>query len=294
MPREESGFTHQDRLGLSLFAASLAHMVVILGLTFSMPAPSESRLNNLEITLVQGRSDQAPADAQLLAQANQDGGGDTDREDVAQSPLAVHELSERDDRLPVARPQTQTAVPPADTKEALLTQAQAAKKVRAIEAQRPPREARTEAPNPGLRPDLAQERAYLTAEISRAWQEYQKRPRRTFLNARTREHKYAAYMDAWRAKVERIGNLKYPPEAKRRKLHGRVMLDVAISANGSVESVSVRRSSGHRLLDDWALRSVELAAPYAPFPQEIRAETDILHITRTWRFNENNLTTHAQ
>jgi len=135
------------------------------------------------------------------------------------------------------------------------------------------------------RNDLIQ-RMWRHAEISRERQEYQQRPRRKFLNARTQEYKYAAYMDAWRNKVEYVGNLNYPEEAKRRSVRGNVMLDVAIKEDGSVEGVSILRSSGHKLIDDAAVRIVHLAAPFAAFPSDIRAEHDVLHITRTWKFND--------
>jgi protein TonB len=96
-------------------------------------------------------------------------------------------------------------------------------------------------------------------------------------------------MDAWRAKVEAIGNLNYPEEAKRRHLTGNLLLDVALNPDGTVNGISLRRSSGHKTLDDAAIRIVELAAPFAPFPPEVRADIDVLHITRTWKFNESGL-----
>ena len=132
--------------------------------------------------------------------------------------------------------------------------------------------------------DLDLERERLLAEITREHQTYQKRPRRKFLTARTREYKYAAYMDAWRAKVERIGNLNYPEEAKRRNLTGSLVLDVAIRPDGKLDGINIIRSSKHKALDDAAIRIVKLAAPYAPFPKKVRSEVDILHITRTWKF----------
>jgi protein TonB len=131
---------------------------------------------------------------------------------------------------------------------------------------------------------LTDQRAQLSAEISESWEQYQKRPRRTFISARTRAYKYAAYMDAWRAKVERIGNLNYPEEAKRRGLTGDLIMDVALNPDGSIDSITIKRSSGHAVLDDAAKRIVTLSAPFAPFPDDIRADTDILHINRTWQF----------
>jgi protein TonB len=91
-------------------------------------------------------------------------------------------------------------------------------------------------------------------------------------------------VDQWRQKIERIGNLNYPEEAKLRKLYGRLQLTVAIKADGTVERVDVNRSSGYKVLDDAARRIVFLASPFAKFPDEIHKDTDILEITRTWTF----------
>lgn len=114
------------------------------------------------------------------------------------------------------------------------------------------------------------------------------RRRRKAISAHTREYKYANYLEAWRRKVERMGNLNYPQEAKRRKMYGNLTLLVAIRADGSIEQVRVLHSSGFDLLDEAAIKIVELAAPFSPFPPDIRAETDVLDITRTWRFLSNN------
>ncbi len=130
--------------------------------------------------------------------------------------------------------------------------------------------------------------ASLSAEVNRSLNAYAKRPRRKWISASTRESKYAAYMEAWRAKVERIGNLNYPDEARRKRLSGALLMVVAIKTDGSVKDVSLRRSSGHKVLDDAARRIVLLAAPFARFPRSISKETDILYIQRTWRFSANN------
>ena len=130
--------------------------------------------------------------------------------------------------------------------------------------------------------------ASLSAEIRRKLEKKANRPRRKFISASTREYKYAAYMEAWRAKVERVGNLNYPEAARKQKLTGSLILDVALNADGSVNQITIRRSSGSKILDDAAIRIVELSSPFAQFPPHIREETDILHITRTWQFLNNN------
>jgi protein TonB len=124
----------------------------------------------------------------------------------------------------------------------------------------------------------------LTAELDRRNLSASRQERRKAVNASTQEYQYAAYLEAWRSKVEKIGNLNYPDEAKRRRLHGNLLMHVAVRADGSIERVRVVRSSGHKLLDDAAVRIVRLSAPFAPFPPEIRQQVDILDITRTWQF----------
>lgn len=288
------GFSPTDRLGLAVFGAALTHMVVILGVTFGVPKPGLDPSDKLEITLVQTRTERPPLSPQFLAQASQDGGGETERAEVARSPLPLREMGEKNNELAFLRPTPQTQI--VSLQENMLTQSEKTqKKLKPFDPQPEKKEARTEPENAGLleRAKIEQERSRLNAEISRFWQEYQKRPQRAFLNARTQEYKYALYMDAWRAKVERIGNLHYPEQAKRQRLSGHLLLDVAINADGTIHAVAVRRSSGHKLLDDAAVRIVELAAPFDPFPNTIRADTDILHITRTWKFNEVELHTEA-
>jgi protein TonB len=124
----------------------------------------------------------------------------------------------------------------------------------------------------------------LEAQIDKTLSMYEKMPRRKFIGARTQEYRYAQYVEDWRTKVERIGNLNYPEMARRQKIYGKLTLTVSIRSDGSVENVEVNRSSGQRILDASAVRIVKLAAPYAPFPPDIRKELDVLSITRTWMF----------
>lgn len=282
-------FTENDRMGVTFFGSFLLHMLIILGITFTLPKLKElDGLPTLEITLVQTRSKQTPDDADYLAQANQDGGGNHPKKGVARNPLPIKELGESSNIMPahqpLFRPEKETRKETAE----LLTQKKSRDKTSENESKQKTERAVPVEPNPGLinRQQPNTERARLNAEISRFWQEYQQLPRKKYINARTREYKYAAYMDAWRAKVERVGNLNYPDDARRRNLAGNLVLDVALKPDGSLHTVDVRRSSGHKLLDDAAIRIVTLAAPFSPFPKNIKEETDILHITRTWKFNQ--------
>ena len=101
-------------------------------------------------------------------------------------------------------------------------------------------------------------------------------------------------MDAWRTKVERVGNLNYPEQAKRQNLSGSLVLDVALKPDGGIESINVIRPSPHKILDEAAIRIVRLAAPYAPFPPELRADYDLVHITRTWKFHDATLSSELR
>ena len=285
-------FSATDRLGLALFTSILVHMVVILGVTFSAPRIRLPGSESLEITLVQTRSDKAPVNPQFLAQSSQDGGGTSESRDIARSPLPVQEMSDQNSRMPLAQPEPQRRVNSLSDLIALLTGEQARRAVATREPRPSMKEERITPERTGLpeRRVREAERARLNAEINRSFQEYQQMPRHKYLNARTQEYKYAAYMDAWRAKVERVGNLNYPEQAKRQGIAGSLVLDVAIKPDGSLQGVQVLRPSGQKVLDDAAVRIVELAAPYAPLPPDMRADIDILHITRTWKFQETGVT----
>ncbi|OYZ11259.1 MAG: energy transducer TonB, partial [Methylophilales bacterium 16-45-7] len=126
----------------------------------------------------------------------------------------------------------------------------------------------------------------LEALIAKQQDEYQKRPKRKFIGARTQEYKYAMYIEAWRQKVERVGNLNYPAAAKNQKLYGQLQMTVSIKSDGSLEEVKINRSSGHKILDQAAKKIVELSAPFSEFPADIKQDTDILSVTRTWTFTQ--------
>ena len=128
----------------------------------------------------------------------------------------------------------------------------------------------------------------LSAELNQQLNLGRRIDRQKFISSRTKEHKYAAYMESWRSKVEQVGNLNYPEVAKQKQLSGSLVLNVAINSDGSVAQISVVRSSGQKILDDAAVRIVSMAAPYEPFSDEILKEVDTIHITRTWQFLHNN------
>jgi len=273
------------RLQVSFVLSVLVHLVIIFGITFTMP--DLSRLNRsdqpLEVTLVNSKSPQRPARADALAQANLDGGGNSDTKVRAESPLPVPAEHKPTADLTLAQKRVEALEREA---KRLMTQAKKTPRAVAPPQPKPQPEVAKPAETPNAQEIMARslEIARLEARISKRWNAYQERPRRTFVGARTREFRFARYIEDWRLKIERIGELNYPQAARDQRLYGSLVVTVSIKADGTLEGVDINRSSGQRILDRAAIRIVQLAAPYAPFPPDIAKDTDILSITRTWQF----------
>jgi protein TonB len=237
---------------------------------------------SMEVILVHSKSDERPDQADYQAQVTQQGGGDVKEKVRPSSPFA--NTASRNEQGNAAQTRPLMAPAPQQTQDPrnVITADRARLKTRIN-----PAEPHPEVPDAVTAADLippSQEIAALAAEISQRVQTYAAEPRHKYITASTREYIAASYENAWRMKVERIGNLNYPDEARRANLSGALMLDVAINADGSLNDVKIVRSSGHRVLDEGAVRIVRLAAPYAPLPQALRKDTDVLHIIRTWLF----------
>jgi len=283
-----------ERFGLvasmqvAVVASAAFHLLVILGVGFQLPqAPKwDAPHNVLDVVLVNAKSARRPDKADALAQANLDGGGNTDQKLRASTPMPA--LQERDPSRELKAAESRVKQLEAEARE-LMTRMQSKAQVARIETQ-PAAGTRGEAEARDLM-DKSLEIARLEAQIRREMQAYQERPKRTFVGARAQEYRFAQYVDNWRLKIERVGNLNYPEEARARKIYGKLQLTVAIKADGEVESVEINRSSGHKILDQAAIRIVRLASPFERFPDNIRADTDILHITRTWTFTRSDQVT---
>lgn len=273
--------SQSDRLGLVLLVSITLHLLAVFGVTFKAPEMKKSSAaTSLEVVLVNSKSSSRPVKADALAQANLDGGGNTDAERRAKSPLPV--LERRQQESEAAQKQQQVSQLERQAK-LLMTQVKSTQHVEPVSAKLKPSEAPTEKSGSELAM-RSLEAARLEAQISRDWDDLQKRPKRNYVGARTQEYRFARYAEDWRIKVEKVGNLNYPEEAKRQKIYGSLQLTVIIKADGSLISVEVTKPSGHKVLDEAATRIVRLAAPYAPFPEDIRKDTDELGIVRTWTF----------
>lgn len=269
-----SAIRPDDRLGMTLFLATVAHGIVILGVGFGWEAPAEtSDRPMMEVTIAQQEAPETPEDYDFLAAIDQDGGGIAEDPQVpdpaAGVPMPpVTELEELD--AGGEQPAEPTEEPP-------LTTEQAERTVPDHEEAAAPEASAPDMPH-SRSPEAAE-----AAEIERRLRQ-PREPSKRFISARTRAHEAAEYMEEWVRKVEAVGNLNYPDEARERGLSGRLVLEVTLLPDGEVEEVRVVSGSPHRLLDEAAVRTVELATPFPSVPEEVLDGQERLVITRTWAF----------
>jgi len=275
----------QDRVLGAAIGLSLALHAVLLSVHFKFPDSLRWKPQDapLEVVLVNARTKQRPVKADVLAQSNLDRGGTVDERRRARTPLPVTEPRAPGKDLAEARRRQQVLEA---KQQELLAQARAAQtQVAPAAPQQPGAEASVAQPSGRDLADLALAAMRLQAQIDRQIEEYQKRPRKKFIGANATEYRLAQYEEDFRAKIERIGTLNYPAEA-RGKHYGSLRLTVTIRPDGSVESIELDRSSGLKVLDAAAFKIVRMATPFAAFPANIRRDTDLVVITRTWIFDK--------
>ncbi len=297
-------------LGVAIVISLIVH-AVILTIHFE---PEIKKLVNklpaLDVVLVNAKTKKVPEKAELLAQANLDRGGNTDADrqmktalpapnqkttEVKLRPSADAHSAAKAAKLKAQEAREQKRVDTLEKQaQELLTQLNATKKVES----NPTQDAASADPEQGDQKAVAKslnradliaasiEIDRLEAQIAKQQDEYQKRPKRRFIGARTKEASDAMYLEAWRQKVERIGNMNYPEAARNQKIYGQLRMTVSIKSDGSIEKIEIDKSSGSKVLDEAAKNIVNLAAPYAKFTEEMKRNTDILGITRTWTFTQ--------
>ncbi len=296
---------------------SLAIHAAILSIHFEPELKKfTDNLPILDVMLVNAKTHTKPDKADTFAQANLDRGGNTDnnrkmktalpslkqqKTEFTVQPMAeaksgakaaqqTSEVTQEQNRVAMLEKEAQELM--TQMKSSTKMDSQAVQKAVAKESD----SGSQESPNKELKlhdmTAAALEMDRLEALIAKHSDDYQKRPKRKFIGARTKEYRYALYVDAWRQKVEKIGNLNYPEAAKDLKLYGQLQMTVSIKADGSIEKIELNKSSGHKVLDEAAKHMVEMGAPYARFPDDVHKEIDVLSISRTWTFTkEENLAT---
>jgi len=294
---------------------SVAAHAVLLAIEFEPELKDViKRLPSLEVVLINAKTQQAPDNPELIAQANLDRGGNTDDNRQMKTVLPAQHRQKSD----ITLQEKKEAVTTAQSVKLKANKEQEEKRVAQLEKQSEALLTQLKSDNKvafnrakqsvvsALEPDSVQENVSsrqlnrdellaasleidrLEAQIAKQQEAYQKRPKRRFLGARAKTAEDALYLEAWRQKVERIGNMNYPIAASAQKLYGTLRLTVSIRADGSVEDITIDKSSGSNLLDEAAINIVNLAAPYAKFSDEMKKTTDILGITRTWTFTNDD------
>ncbi len=283
--------THTDRLGFTVFLALVFHTVLILGVGFA-PEDPQSSARSLDVTLATQRSEEAPEDADFVAEADQAGSGT--EEEVAEltttEPPQVAESELRETEPLPEEPAQPEPEPQSEQDEVVTTEEEGDHEVPQEQTEAPPEEELEQDEERSLM-DRSREIASLEARLSDQRNHYTQRPRVSRVNSvSAMESGNAAYVRQWQEHIERVGNLNYPEEARRRGLHGEVRMMVAINSDGSIREIEVRQSSGHTVLDDAAKRIVRQASPYEAFTEQMKEEQDVLEIIRTWSFQPRGLT----
>jgi protein TonB len=284
----EPGVGSGDRLSFTLFLAVALHAALILGVTFTFVTNKPST-HTMEVTLAQQRSKNRPDKADFLAQFNQVGSGTLEEKALMTSPTQARfqdtEIRETSEDLPrYSTPKTER-----QEQTVITTIAKSSNQVSNDNPLTQPTTQPSEFENEMTLRTRALEIASLEARLDQQRQIYAKRPRiKRLTSLSTASSADAYYLNSWRRKIETIGNLNYPAEARRDKLYGSLRLMVAILPDGTLKEIELLESSGHKVLDDAALRIVRLGAPYAPFSDELRQTTDVLEIIRTWQFRKNS------
>jgi len=274
-----------ERITATLALSMIGFGVLILGVAFTQEDAAPV-VPTLDVILTQTTTPDKPDNPDFIAQANNKGGGD--KEEARRPRDQQSAQVPKPDPGVAPQPLTAQAPPPAPepTPRILST-------VGASAARTPlPEDRQDTEPTPlPTGQELMQqsiEMARLSAEIARKQELYAKRPKKKFISASTQAYEYASYMRAWVEKVERIGNLNFPEEARRQGLSGRLIMTVSVGRNGEVKGVIINRSSGRKILDDAAVRVVRLASPFAPLPHTSE-DIDILEITRTWDYKNGSV-----
>ncbi|MBU2965673.1 TonB family protein [Amphritea sp. 2_MG-2023] len=311
MSKTVAAVSAADRLGFTLFLAVAVHAAAILGIGFAI-TPKAPPAQTLEITLAQFKSDKPPEEADFIAQADQQGSGQLEEKALPatreQADFQHQDIQETAALQPQTQPVNIAPQPtpaktaaPADIAESVektvnnvpaqqvvVTQAKQEKKHSTIKEKH--QQSAPPPPPPGSSQSLLSrslEIASLEAQLDFQRQAYAKRPRvKRLTSAATKSHNDAVYLANWRRKIESVGNLNYPKEAQQNQLYGSLRMMVIILPNGHVKDIRILHSSGNKVLDDAAVRIVQLAAPFQRFPIEMRKDTDELEIIRTWKFEK--------
>lgn len=284
MPRDEILYKN-NILKLSILLSFALHFLAIQLIHFKPLKPFQNKFSAIEVVLTNSKDNQQE-DAEVLAQSNSNKGGNIEKDVHKKSPLPI--ITENKNTFQLNNRNDQTATGKASSSSKEKTVKKEAPILNEPKAVQQPKESSVINKSISKEDILASasEISASDAALSNQPSNFEKQPRRKYIGARTKEYKYALYAEAWRQKVETLGNMNYPEEAREKKFSGQLRMTVSLKPDGRIDNIEINQSSGFRILDEAAKRIVELGAPYAPFPEDIRKEVDILSITRTWTFTK--------
>ncbi len=284
----QSHLSTNESLITAFFITVLVHSSIIFGITFTIPAPQKSKLSQtLDIVLVKTESEKPPEEPDYLAQADQMGGGNLKEKakptskNPGETPTQGNALQNKPKTAPIPEAQ-QTP-----KKSILSTPKPSQTKAPKLVKKKKPKPKKTAKVMTTSLSEIQQKIVDMEAMLDQQTKRYAKSPKATYITASTRRTADAMYLFAWTKKIERIGNLNYPDQARKDKLEGQLTLSVTIAPDGHLINTRIRKSSGHKVLDDAAKRIVELAAPFAALPKEVLQGNNRVVITRTWQFTRN-------
>ncbi|MBZ0335220.1 energy transducer TonB [Marinobacter sp. AL4B] len=274
-----------DRFSFTLFMAVALHAIAVLGITFAPELPS-SVAKTMEITLSQFDDEQAPEQADFLAQTNQQGSG-TENEPLEMTSPQPADVSQPE--VADVQPEPKTTTEPQPSQNRAVVQAENARRQVSQQNDEVAPEPLPRAKRKSLM-ERSLEIASLEARFDAQQQAYARKPRVMRVTAAsTLKSNNAWYVQNWVGKVTRVGNINYPTEARRAGIYGDLRMLVSIRKDGTIKEVAILQSSGSSVLDDAAIRIVRMAAPFAPFPESMREKADELEIIRTWSFQKRGL-----
>jgi len=281
------GELSRERFRFMIFLSACAHALLVLGVGFTYLTDANDEAT-IEVTLAQYRSQIQPDDADFIAQENQTGSGSQDEATFPSSPF-LSDLNDAD--INEVRPAPEAQVlneTPEQPKLTTLTSINA-EQVIAQQRNAPEQEEKQALSEQSSSEEISLAIASLQAQLDLQQQAFARQPRKyTLSSASARKSHEASYLDSWRRRVEAVGNINYPVQARQQQVYGNVRMLIALNASGQISETRIIQSSGESLLDQAAVDIVNLAAPFEPFPEELKAETDILEIVRTFRFHEGN------
>lgn len=276
---QQPTIAQSDKLAFCFFLAIAFHGMLLFGIGFT--APKTTPLNSgktFNVVLAQFEAEKIPAEKDFIGQANQEGGGDSEKKlapsarekawfnDPDQTATEFSQTSSAQ-----MQPKASRVINSANSRQTAVTQESEQAENRQI-------------PDAASLIDQSYKLSGLIANLDNHQVNQAYKGRKRAISAAIHRATDALYLDSWRRKIEKIGNLNYPQKAKTEKIYGNVTMKVAINLDGTINQVDIMQSSGSEVLDKAALSIVRMAAPFQPLTKDMAKDTDILEIIRVWQF----------